>query len=73
MNKWQPKEKFEKQGTRCIAWMSSDKGFEDITTEVYYFRGCWYWADGECPVRKPDLIKGMMLYPEPGDQVDEKE
>lgn len=62
---WQHKSLFEYQGSRVIAWMSSDKGFEDITTELIYQEGAWHWAESEDPVKRPDLIKGVQKYPEP--------
>lgn len=78
MYDWQPKEKFEKYGTRVIAWLSSDK-FKDMTAELIYIDNTdypinvieqypitgWYWADSEEPVKRPDLINGCIWYPEP--------
>lgn len=70
---WQPCEEFEKHGTEVIAWVSSDKGFQDITAKLYYadntvYSGVetgWYWYESEEPVKRPDLIKGVQPWPQP--------
>ena len=80
-NEWQPKEDFEKHGTQVIAWLYSDKGFQDMTVrllyidlekgpayqELYSVTG-WYWGDSEEPVKRPDLINGVVPWPEPGEK-----
>ena len=81
--KWQPKEDFEKSGTEVIAWLSSDKGFQDITTRLIYIENDekfkkagvniwpitgWYWESSEEPVKRPDLINGVVPWPEPGEK-----
>lgn len=82
---WQPKERFEHNGSEVIAWMSSQKGFEDVTEKLIYIdlaehlaseemrdvlrkhwpKDGWYWANSEELVKRPDLIKGVMPWPEP--------
>lgn len=61
---WMPKEDFEKDGQEVIAWLSSNKGFEDITAKLFYSDG-WYWSESEEPVKRPDLIKGVQPWPQP--------
>lgn len=60
-----PKEKFEINGTEVIGWLSSNKGFEDITARLIYINNAWHWADSEEPVKRPDLINGCIIWPEP--------
>lgn len=50
-----------------IAWISSDKGFQDITTNIYWSkpRECWCWEFDETPIKRPDLIQGWQTYPRP--------
>lgn len=76
---WRPKEDFEKHGEEVIAWISSNKGFADVTarlfyidleqlpnlpTNVYPITG-WYWGESEDPVKRPDLINGVKDWPKP--------
>lgn len=78
---WQPKEGFERSGTEVIGWLSSNKGFEDTTARLIYievddiFKGTgiwpvtgWYWAESEEPVKRPDLINGVMPWPGPPEE-----
>ena len=71
---WQPKENFEKNGEEVIAWVSSNKGFEDVIERLIYLDTGnpliypdvgWYWADSEDLVKRPDLIKGVKPWPKP--------
>lgn len=75
---YHPKEGFEQNGTEVIAWVSSNKGFEDITVRLYYidldsvsekmateYPKGWYWGESEELVKRPDLIKGVMPWPNP--------
>ena len=63
---WLPREQFEIDGgSEVIGWLSSDKGFEDMTARLLYRDGAWYWADDEELVKRPDLIHGVMPWPEP--------
>lgn len=66
--KWPPKEKFEQEGMRVIAWLSTDKGFKDITATLLYEGGNWCWDESGDTVKKPDLIKGVIPYPEPPEE-----
>lgn len=62
---WRPKELFEKEGTQVIGWLSTKKGFQDTTAILIYLNGCWHWGDeGDDPVKCPELIKGVMPWPE---------
>tara|TARA_R110002020_G_scaffold10785_4_gene40934 strand:+ start:1861 stop:2445 length:585 start_codon:yes stop_codon:yes gene_type:complete len=76
---WQDEAKYRSNGNRVIAWVSSQKGFEDITAELIYIDNSdypinvleqypvtgWYWAESEEHVKRVDLIKGVQPYPEP--------
>jgi len=76
MSEWQPKEDYEKNGFEVIGWVSSNRGFADTTARLIYIdRDAafgniwpvtgWYWAESEEPVKRPDLINGVIPWPEP--------
>ena len=69
---WMPKESFEQEGTEVIAWLSSDKGFQDITAKLLFHKGQWLWSESEDPVKRPDLIRGVILWPQPPHHEGEK-
>ena len=61
---WQPFE--TPQGwDRTDLWVSSQKGFQDTTANFYFSKGQWWWADTEDVLKRPDLVNGWMLYPQP--------
>lgn len=62
---WLPKEQFQTNGTEVIGWLSSEKGFHDMTARLVFMDGAWHWGEGEEPVKRPDLIKGCMPWPDP--------
>ena len=62
---WKPLETAPKDGTELIFWVSSEKGFQDITANFYFHDGAWRWAATEDRLKRPDLVKGWMLYPQP--------
>jgi hypothetical protein len=63
---WLPKEQFQEEGAQVIAWLSSNKGFQDCTANLIYLSGRWNWGDDdESPVKRQDLIKGVIPYPQP--------
>lgn len=69
---WLPKKQFEIDGTEVIAWISSQKGFQDVTAHLHYIgpenkfhEAGWYWSASEELVKRPDLIHGVMPWPEP--------
>ena len=62
---WQPFETAPKDGTELIFWVSSQKGFQDTTANFYFSEGRWRWADTEDVLKRPDLVNGWMLYPQP--------
>jgi len=73
---WKPKEDYEKDGTQIIGWVSSPIGFDDVTARLIYIEyndnhkktfpiTGWYWADSEEVVKRPDLINGVIPWPEP--------
>ncbi len=51
---WQPFETAPKDGTELIFWVS-----------FYFSKGQWWWADTEDVLKRPDLVNGWMLYPQP--------
>ena len=77
-NDWQPFETAPKDGTECIFWVSSQKGFQDCTANfvyiseevvrllpTFYKAAGWYWAESQEPLKRPDLVQGWMFYPQP--------
>ena len=62
---WQSFETAPKDGTELIFWVSSQKGFQDTTANFYFSKGQWWWADTEDVLKRPDLVNGWMLYPQP--------
>ena len=62
---WQPLETAPKDGTELIFWVSSQKGFQDTTANFYFSEGQWWWAETEEVLKRPDLVNGWMLYPQP--------
>lgn len=74
--------KAPKDGTEVILWISSDKGFPDMTANFYYLpvprskdlkkiyrklgsKSGWKWSESGEPLKRPDLVKGWMIYPQP--------
>ena len=41
---WKPLETAPMDGTELIFWVSSEKGFQDITANFYFHDGAWRWA-----------------------------
>lgn len=64
---WQPISTAPRDGREIIAWLSSDKGFQDATANILYVEewGGWCWASSTDPIKRPDLIHGWKEYPEP--------
>lgn len=62
---WYPFETAPTDGTELIFWVSSDKGFQDMTANFYFENGQWRWASTGDPLKRPDLVKGWMRYPQP--------
>lgn len=58
-------DKAPKDGRICIFWVSTDKGFEDQTANFYCHQNQWYWECDDSPLKRPDLVKGWVLYPQP--------
>ena len=64
MTDWQPLSTAPTDGTKLIFWVSTNKGFEDITASFYYDNG-WKWCCDDTDLKRPDLVKGWQLYPQP--------
>ena len=62
---WQSFETAPKDGTELIFWISSQKGFQDTTANFYFAEGQWWWANTEEVLKRPDLVNGWMMYPQP--------
>lgn len=62
---WKPLETAPRDGTELIFWVSSEKGFQDITANFYFHDGAWWWTSTEERLKRPDLVKGWMIYPQP--------
>jgi len=57
----------EHEGAEAILWLTTDKGFEDISARSYLKDGSWYWADSDEIIKRQDFIKGWLPWPEPPD------
>lgn len=64
MPQWNSFTPAPKDETSVIFWLSSDN-FEDTTANFYCRNGQWYWECDDRPLKRPDLINGWMLYPQP--------
>ncbi len=64
MPQWKVLTTAPKDGTPVIFWLSSDN-FEDTTANFYYNDGQWYWECDDSLLKRPDLVNGWMLYPQP--------
>lgn len=64
-DEWKPLKTAPKDGTELIFWVSSQKGFQDITANFYFRDGAWWWSSTEDRLKRPDLVKGWMIYPQP--------
>lgn len=62
---WKSFKTAPKDGTLVIFWISSQKGFEDTTATFYYHARKWYWECDNSLLKRPDLVNGWMLYPQP--------
>lgn len=75
---WEPLNTAPTDGTEVIFWVSSEKGFPDQTANFFFMPdtelnrkvygdkvGCWYWSESEEPLKRPDLVKGWKIYPQP--------
>jgi hypothetical protein len=64
--KWRPPDMVPKQdGTEAILWLTTDKGFADVSAHCYLKDGSWYWWDTNELIKRQDLIMGWQPWPEP--------
>lgn len=60
---WEPKEKYEIDDCEVIAWIASNKGFNDCTAKLFYLDCNWWWSESSDVVKRPDLIRGVVPWP----------
>ena len=76
MTDWKPKEEYEIHGQEVIGWITNDDG-DNTTARLWYtckkapehmtqWEPGWYWAETEEIVKRQDLIRGVIPWPEPG-------
>jgi len=53
------------EGAEAILWLSTDKGFADVSTFSYFKKGSWYWGETHEIIKRQDLIMGWLPWPEP--------
>lgn len=64
--KWRSPETLPKQdGAEAILWLTTDKGFEDVSVHSYLKDGSWYWADSDDIIKRQDFIMGWLPWPGP--------
>ena len=63
---WRPPHTLPKQnGTEAILWLTTDKGFADVSAPCYLKDGSWYWMDTAEIIKRQDFIMGWQPWPEP--------
>ncbi|MDP2619173.1 MAG: hypothetical protein Q8P46_03195 [Hyphomicrobiales bacterium] len=66
--KWRPPETLpEHEGAEAILWLTTDKGFKDVSAHSYLKNGAWHWADSDEVIKRQDFIMGWLPWPEPPD------
>jgi len=66
MLKWKTPETLPTQnGTEAILWLTTDKGFADVSAHCCFKEGAWYWMDTAEIIKRQDFIMGWQPWPEP--------
>jgi hypothetical protein len=55
-------------GTESILWLTTDKGFADVSAHCFLKDGAWYWMDTHEIIKRQDFIMGWQPWPEPPTQ-----
>ena len=55
----------QKDGTEAILWLTTDKGFPDVSAHCFLKNGSWYWMDTHEVIKRQDFIMGWQPWPEP--------
>jgi hypothetical protein len=64
--KWRAPETLPAQnGAEAILWLTTDKGFADVSAHCYLKDGFWHWADTDETIKRQDLIMGWLPWPVP--------
>ncbi len=63
---WRSPDSLPKQnGTEAILWLTTEKGFADVSAHCYLQDGSWYWWDTDELIKRQDLIMGWQPWPAP--------
>lgn len=52
-------------GTEAILWLTTDKGFPDVSAHCFLKDGAWHWMDTHEVIKRQDFIMGWQPWPEP--------
>lgn len=63
---WRPPETLpQNEGTEAILWLTTDKGFPDVSAHCFLKDGAWHWMDTHEVIKRQDFIMGWQPWPEP--------
>lgn len=64
--KWRSPDTLSKEnGTEAILWLTTDKGFADVSAHCFLKDGAWHWMDTHEVIKLQDFILGWQPWPEP--------
>ncbi len=55
----------KEEGTEAILWLTTDKGFPDVSAQCFLKGGVWHWMDTQEVIKRQDFIMGWQPWPEP--------
>ncbi|MCA9499230.1 MAG: hypothetical protein KC588_08550 [Nitrospira sp.] len=55
----------QENGTEAILWLTTDKGFPDVSAHCFIKDGAWHWMDTHEVIKRQDCIMGWQPWPEP--------
>ena len=58
----------QENGTEAILWLTTDKGFPDVSAQCFLKQGSWYWMDTHEVIKRKDFILGWLPWPGPPTQ-----